>query len=113
MILNIKQQSKCSKGVLCGSSQTFLHKLSSHNKEDNVRRRIQIYRYLGENSETGNADGVWLGKLSYEEKLKCLDRTTHKTRRMQADLIEVITIFKGLDDLLIEYLLWRRTLEKC
>ena len=46
-----------------------------------------------------------LEKVPYEERLKRLNLTTLKTRRIRGDLIEVFKIFKGLDDLSIEYLL--------
>ena len=53
-----------------------------------------------------------LEKVPYEERLKRLNLTTLKTRRIRGDLIEVFKIFKGLDDLPIEYLFQRRPLEK-
>ena len=53
-----------------------------------------------------------LEKVPYEERLKHLNLTTLKTRRIRGDLIEVFKIFKGLDDLPIEYLFQRRPLEK-
>ena len=37
--------------------------------------------------------------LQYEERLKHLNLTTLRTRRIRGDLIEVFKIFKGLDDL--------------
>ena len=53
-----------------------------------------------------------LEKVPYEERLKLLNLTTLKTRRIPGDLIEVFKIFNGLDDLRIEYLFRRRPLEK-
>ena len=50
--------------------------------------------------------------LPYEERMKHLNLITLKTRRIQGDLIEVFKIFKGLDDLPIEYLFQRRPPEK-
>ena len=44
-----------------------------------------------------------LEKVPYEERLKRLNLTTLKTRRIRGDLIEVFMILKGLDDLPIEY----------
>ena len=40
-----------------------------------------------------------LEKVPYEERLKRLNLTTLKTRRIRGDLIEVFKVFKGLDDL--------------
>ena len=53
-----------------------------------------------------------LEKVPYEERLKRLTLNTLKTRRIRGDLIEVFKIFKGLDDLPIEYLFQRHPLQK-
>ena len=45
-------------------------------------------------------------------RLKRLNLTSLKTRRIRGDLIEVFKIIKGLDDLPIEYLFQRRPSEK-
>ena len=49
-----------------------------------------------------------LKKVPYEERLKRLNLTTLKTRRIRGDLIEVFKNFKGLGDMSIEYLFLRR-----
>ena len=36
---------------------------------------------------------------SYEDRLRCLNLTTLKTRRIRGDLIEVFKIFRGLENL--------------
>jgi ribonuclease P/MRP protein subunit RPP40 len=36
--------------------------------------------------------------MSYEERLKFLDMTTLETRRVRGDLIEVLKILKGMED---------------
>ena len=51
-------------------------------------------------------------ELSYEARLKSLNLTTLKTRRLRGDLIEVFKILKGTDDLPKYYLFQMRSEDK-
>ena len=55
---------------------------------------------------------VGIEELSYEARLKSLNLTTLKTRRLRGDLIEVFKILKGTDDLPKDYLFQMRSEDK-
>ena len=53
-----------------------------------------------------------LEKPSNEERIKSLNLTILKSRNISGALIKVFKIFKGFDDLPIDYISQRRPLEK-
>ena len=53
------------------------------------------HKVLRKGSKISNKDGAWTSSLSYEQRLRHLELTTLRERRIRGDLIETFKIMTG------------------